>query len=101
MEAEAKVMADGPQVAAVGAEALQFGSNELQLTSESVRKPLSPSWALRATPRGSVGPPEPMPAGRVAKFRLSPGAPTEYGTQVVPRVVGGEVAVFSRVACTS
>ncbi len=32
MEAEANVMAVGPQVAAVGAEALQFGSNELQST---------------------------------------------------------------------
>ena len=94
-------MAAEPQVDAVGALALQFGRNELQSTTWLERVLSRPSWALRATPRGSAGPPEPEPAGRVAKFRPSPGAPTVYGMQVVPRVVGGEVAVFTRLAWTS
>ena len=69
-------MADGPQVAAVGADALQAGSTEAQLTVVRLRNPDSPSWLFRATPRGSAGPPDPAPAGRVAKLSRSPGAPT-------------------------
>ena len=76
VDAPAKVMADEPQVAAVGALALHLGRNDDQLTVERERVLSSPSWALRATPRGSAGPPEPAPAGSVPRSSRSPGAPT-------------------------
>ncbi len=100
MLAEANVSAEGPQVAAMGVDALQFGSKEVQFTTDPLRSESSPSCASRATPRGSTGPPAPDPAGRVAKSRRSPAAPTVYGMQVVPSVVGGLVEVSSKVACT-
>ena len=71
-----KFMAEAPHVAAVGLPALQLGRTEPQFTLWRLRRPDRPSWALRATPRGSSGPPEPAPAGRVAKLRLLPVAPT-------------------------
>ena len=76
MLALVKVMADGPQVAAVGAEDEQLGRKVLQVTVEPLRRPDRPSWALRATPRGSGGPPESGPSGRVEKLSRSPVAPT-------------------------
>src|SRR5665213_1337128 len=82
-------MAADPQLPVVGALALQFGRSALQSTTWLDRVLSRPSWALRATPRGSAGPPDPEPEGRVARFSPSPGAPTVKGRQVVPSVVGG------------
>ena len=94
-------MAAGPHVAAVGADPLHLGRMVLQGAAVVLRKPLSPSCAFRATPRGSAGPPDPAPDGSVDKERLFPGAPTVYGMHVVPSVVGGDVRSSRRVARTS
>ena len=69
-------MADEPQVAAVGALKLQLGSSALQFGVLGGPQPVEAQLLAQRTPRASVGPPPPVPAGSVARSSESLPAPT-------------------------